>query len=357
MDGHDDDSGFIFHGNWREFLPIAATNLLLTLVTLGFYRFWATARERRYLWSRTQFIDERLEWTGTGREMFIGFLIALAIFVPLILFLQFGVQALIFRGMGGVAALGGLLAFAAILYLTGVAYFRALRYRLARTLWRGIRGGSNGSGYGFGFSYLWCSFLNVISIGLVVPWSMTTLWRERWEAMSFGPLTFEVGDGPATTGLYRFWLLAYLVIIVGLFVLFSMISTIATGNGDAPDPRDFVLIAIASMVIFYLVVPTAFLAYYAAFYRRMVGEMRLGGLDFDFRATTGDWLKLILGHIGLVIVTLGLGYVFIGYRNWSFFVRHMSVGGTIDASLLTQSVTQEGNDAEGLADAFDIGAI
>lgn len=33
-----------FTGNWREYLPIAATNVLLIIVTLGIYRFWAKAR-------------------------------------------------------------------------------------------------------------------------------------------------------------------------------------------------------------------------------------------------------------------------------------------------------------------------
>ncbi|RYY36921.1 MAG: DUF898 family protein, partial [Sphingomonadales bacterium] len=41
---------FEFHGTWREFAPIAFTNLLLTIVTLGIYSFWARTRERQYLW-------------------------------------------------------------------------------------------------------------------------------------------------------------------------------------------------------------------------------------------------------------------------------------------------------------------
>ena len=73
-DADDPDSAFGFTGTWREFAPIAFTNLLLTIVTLGIYRFWATARERRYLWSRTRFVDEHLEWAGTGMELFLGFL-------------------------------------------------------------------------------------------------------------------------------------------------------------------------------------------------------------------------------------------------------------------------------------------
>ena len=39
-------------------------------------RSWAKAGSRRYLWSRTWFIDDELAWTGTGKEMFIGFIAA-----------------------------------------------------------------------------------------------------------------------------------------------------------------------------------------------------------------------------------------------------------------------------------------
>lgn len=64
-----------FTGTLREFIPIAASNAALTIVTLFVYRSWAKARERRYLWSRTRFIDDQLQWTGSGLEMFIGFVI------------------------------------------------------------------------------------------------------------------------------------------------------------------------------------------------------------------------------------------------------------------------------------------
>ncbi len=53
MTDKQDEKAFEFNGTWREYAPIAFTNLLLTIVTLGIYRFWATARTRRYLWSLT----------------------------------------------------------------------------------------------------------------------------------------------------------------------------------------------------------------------------------------------------------------------------------------------------------------
>ena len=72
---------FGFKGTWQGYAPIAFTNLLLTIVTLGIYTFWARTRTRRYLWSQTRFIDDRLEWTGTGLELFIGYMLAILFFV------------------------------------------------------------------------------------------------------------------------------------------------------------------------------------------------------------------------------------------------------------------------------------
>ncbi|MFM7304801.1 MAG: DUF898 family protein, partial [Alphaproteobacteria bacterium] len=58
-------------------------NLGLNLVTLWFYRFWAKTRWRRHIWSNISLLGDPVEYTGTGAEMFKGFLIALAVLAPL----------------------------------------------------------------------------------------------------------------------------------------------------------------------------------------------------------------------------------------------------------------------------------
>jgi uncharacterized membrane protein YjgN (DUF898 family) len=356
------ESAFEFRGTWREFLPIAATNLLLTLVTLGFYRFWATTRERRYLWSRTHFIDDRLEWAGTGKEMFLGFLIVMAAFIPILLFLNFGLQALVLRGEFALATGGAIAAYTALLYLFNVARFRALRYRLSRTYWHGIRGGSDDRGWSYGASALWKSVLGALPLGLCIPWATVRLWRERWGAMSFGPHAIEPGEGPAARGLMGRYLLLWftpvllviVAVVAGAGAIFASMAAPQPAGG-APNPAMGTVFALS--LAFYLIWGLAALFYYAAFFRKVVGEMSLSGLTFSFTARTRHWFGLVLGNLALVVFTLGLGLVFVGYRNWSFFVRHMDATGDIDTAALTQSTTRTTSDAEGLADAFDIGAI
>ncbi len=341
---------FGFSGTWKDYAPIAFTNLLLTIVTLGFYRFWATTRTRQYLWSHTRFIDETLEWTGTGMELFIGFLLVLLLLGAPIVFLQFGVQALIFQGYTTLAFTLGFVAFAIIFYLGGVARFRALRYRLSRTWWHGIRGGSNDKGWAYGWSYCWRYVVAMSALYLLIPWAMMSLWNDRWNKMSFGPYTFEAkaGPGPIFKRFLLFYLLPF-VLVIGLFFL-------AFSGGQATSAT---AVAMTVLVIFlaYLGIGVVALVYYAKFFRVAVGGMSLSTLRFKFRARSYDWLMLILGDIGLVIVTLGIGAIFLNYRHWKFFITHLDATGEISLAELTQSTTAAPGQGEGLADAFDIGAI
>ncbi len=359
------DSAFVFTGDWREFAPIAFTNLLLTIVTLGIYHFWGKARVRRYLWSNTRFIDDRLEWTGTGLELFIGYLIAIALF-----FVPFGainliVQGVLLRGHAGMAGLIVFCLYIALLYLFGVAIFRALRYRLSRTFWHGIRGGSNDQGFAYGLDYFWRSIVGTLALGLMIPWSMTSLWNRRWNAMSFGPMRFsaEASWGP----IFPRFMLFYITPII-LLVLVGVVAGAAVGTGalagispnTPPSPSiiiTFALLGIAFYLVFFGVLGIIAMVYYSAYFREAVGSMRLGELWFAFNARTMDWVKLYLGNFALVVVTIGIGSIFLPYRNWAFFVRHMEAYGSVHLDDMTRSMTRTPGQGEGLLDALDVGAF
>lgn len=353
-------SAFAFEGSWKEYAPIAFSNLLLTIVTLGFYRFWATTRTRRYLWSRTRFIDDQLEWTGTGLELFKGFLMVLALIGLPFLFLQFGVQALVIRGMGGVAGALAVSAVFLIFYLGGVARFRALRYRLSRTYWHGIRGGANDGGWKYGWSYIWKTICGMVPLYLMVPWSMISLWNERWNKMSFGPHGF-IAEAKVRPVFMRF-LLFYLAPFLLALGVFAVLATRGTWVGSTflhtnyPPAIAFIAMLVIILGVYALLGLIA-LAYYAAFLREGIGALRLENIDFRFEAATDDWLKLFFGDILLVVATLGVGWLFLQYRHWKFFITHLEAYGEIDLDALTQSSTRESSHGEGLLDAMDVGAF
>ena len=349
---------FAFTGTWRDYLPIAISNLLLTIVTLGVYRFWAKARERRYLWSHTRFIDDRLEWAGTGREMFTGFLFAMLLFGPPFLFIQFGSQALVLRGHGAVAGVLFVGVYMFLLYVFGLARFRALRYRLSRSYWHGIRGGSDVAGFAYGWSAVWKPAVGWLAFALMVPWSMARLWNERWSAMSFGPNRFEA-DALAAPLMLRWLALMFSPLLVFALAGIVGFAAVFAIGGTAPGipPLSVILAGIGLVAAMYFLIGLIGLFYYAAFYRQAIGSLSLGGLRFHFEARSKDWLLLFLGDVALVVGTLGLGICFLGYRHWSFLIRHLGATGEVDLTQLTQSTTRAPREAEGFADAFDLGAI
>src|SRR5260370_42562133 len=74
-----------FTGNDGAFRRLVTRGALLELITAGFYRFWLTTDIRRHLWSRTQIDGDALEYTGRGKELLVGFLIARAVLGPFFL--------------------------------------------------------------------------------------------------------------------------------------------------------------------------------------------------------------------------------------------------------------------------------
>ena len=68
-----------------DFRRLVFRGALLEFVTVGFYRFWLATDMRRHLWSHTSVEGDAAEYTGTAKELFLGFLFALAILAPIYL--------------------------------------------------------------------------------------------------------------------------------------------------------------------------------------------------------------------------------------------------------------------------------
>src|SRR5215468_7532465 len=116
--------------------PPPTETLAPALLTLGFYRFWGRTRIRRYLWSRLTLLEDRFEYDGTGMELFVRFLLVVAVVL-----LPLGAVGLILRfaGLPLPAVIAGRYAvFLVIFYLSLVGHYTGQRYRLSRSLWRGI---------------------------------------------------------------------------------------------------------------------------------------------------------------------------------------------------------------------------
>jgi uncharacterized membrane protein len=196
---------------------------LLTVLTLGIYRFWMKTRLRRWYWSAIRPGGIPLEYVGTPYEKLLGFLIAvviLAFYIGVVnLILMFASFALF---QGNFAAY--LLSFLGLVPLWFYAQYRARRYVLARTRWRGLRFGLEPGAWGYvGRAMLYWA-LTIVSAGLLLPLMTYRLERYRTERTFLGDTRLRQGGG--WTMLYRS--MRWLFVAAGLAVAGA--GVFASGN-------------------------------------------------------------------------------------------------------------------------------
>ena len=115
-----------FTGSGSEYFRIWIVNLLLTIVTLGFYYPWAKARRLAYFHGNTEVDGDALAFLGDPRKMLRGYL--LVVLAWLLYLLASRLSPPLAAGIG------------VLFVLAWPALWRAsLQFRLANTSWRGVR--------------------------------------------------------------------------------------------------------------------------------------------------------------------------------------------------------------------------
>ncbi len=182
-------------------------------MTLGIYRFWYKTDLRRWYWRHTIVGGSAFEYRGTGRELLIGFLFALAVLVPIYLVVALGG---LFAGEVVGVALNVVFALVFLLLVQYGAY-RSRRYRLTRTVWRGLRFDQTGSAWAYaGLSFGWI-LATILTLGLAFPMMRRSLEGYRIRHTRFG--TAEGRFAAPAWPLIRAWLLMVGPLIACLIVL------------------------------------------------------------------------------------------------------------------------------------------
>lgn len=180
-----------FTGDRGAFTNLVSKGAALELVTFGFYRFWLVTDVRRHLWSNTSVNGDAAEYTGRAKELLLGFLFALAILVPIYLaYFLVTIEVERFQGFASTPLFISFYAFGQF------AIYRARRYRLTRTVWRGVRFWMDGSGWAYSLRAMLWGLLVFLTLGLALPWREASLERYKMQHSHYGDLHGDfVGDG------------------------------------------------------------------------------------------------------------------------------------------------------------------
>lgn len=383
-----------YRGDPAKLFPLALGTGVLGVVTLGIYRFWAKARIRRHVWSKVQLGEDGFEFTGTGLEMFLGFLMAvvvLAVYLAVVQLVLFAVGIrFVFDPQNEMEELAQgvsiLLSFLAVLPLMLFAAYRARRYKLARTRFRGIRFAMENAAGGYMLRGLLYLALTVGTLGLLWPLMTFRLESYMTERTWYGTARFR--QGGRWTGLYR----AYGQVLSGMALFAAGIGlSVASGGGMAVATLTLGLTWMVVGLIVYRVQAFAYL---------MSHKEMDGGLGFraEPRTKTVVWLYIkgvmivgLLGGVASAMIFAPLGTMMVGIEEASqlvqleiavlgvlsyllvltvfgaltlvfvsqpilgHFVDSVTVTGVPALDIVRQRVSDRGADAEGLADALDMG--
>jgi uncharacterized membrane protein YjgN (DUF898 family) len=380
-----------FAGRRGPLFRLALRTGLLTVLTLGLYRFWMKTRLRRYYWSSVRPGGHPLEYVGEPMEKLLGFLIAvvaLAFYIGIVnLVLMYLSFALLH---GNVTAYA--LSFVGVIPIWFYAMYRARRYVLARTRWRGLRFGADPGAWGYAGRALLHWGITILSLGIL--WPRMTFMLEKYKIDRTWLGNQRLHQGGRWQMLYPVFLPALLsgvLLAIGLYMV---------GGGDGAGGA---LAAVGSVTL----LPA--LVHYAVQSRRLLANTRTAGpLGLVAQPRTGRVLGIYAGGYALILVALGalifaaliafgtlfgiaaatlptledlpdvpawipaslgvasyflvfllwgvLGHVFVTLPLWRHYAETLTVTGTENLSALRQRPRDELAQAEGFAEALDLGA-
>jgi uncharacterized membrane protein YjgN (DUF898 family) len=300
-----------FQGSTGSLFAIQAVNVLLTLLTLGIYYFWGTARVRAYLLGQSDLERDRFAYHGTGRELLVGFVKGVVVFgVPVVtlsvLPQVYGAPAAVVNALSSLLWLVGLL-------LVPVAMVGSRRYRLSRTSWRGIRFSFRGPVREFVGIFVAGTILTSITLGIYYPVFVTRRQAFMVSHAYFGSRKFDFdGRGRA---------------LIGSFLL---------------------------MVLLFL--PTFGLSWFWFSARRnrfFAEHTRFGATRFRSTVTGGRLAWLQISNVVAIVLTLGLAWPWTVVRGVRFYFRYLTLEGPFDVSDVLQDVRAASATGEGLAGLLD----
>jgi uncharacterized membrane protein YjgN (DUF898 family) len=377
-----------FTGNGTEYFKIWIVNILLTIVTLGFYHPWARVRTSRYFFGNTHLDNSNFEYHATGKQLFIGFLISMGLLIIYLVLSQFS------------PVLGAILAIAIFLASPWIIW-RSIKFNLRMISYRNVRFGFDGSLKGSYVTFLAYPMAMLIGFGIVIAIVMGVLsqvlaggavvvagfmflffypaFLAMFNKISSNYLTngAHFGQGSFTAdlkfkpffmimlkGIGLGVLLAFLTLaIIGLLAYFTVgfgeITHLAEQMSNveaAVDPGAIMFVFIGLVYLLFIVLGIYVAAYLKARHRTyLFNETTLdNAINFDSALQADKLFGIHLGNLLMMIFTLGLAYPWAKVRAYRYLTETIQVDAKDGFDGYMSQQGGEGALGEELGEAFDI---
>ena len=261
-------------------------------------------------------------------------------------------------------------------FLLPVAVYRARRYRLTRTQWRGIRGAQTESAGIYAVKVLAYLIFNVLTLTLAIPYFATKLAGYRLNNTWLGDqkLEFQGRSGPlyksyltAVGMFFGVWILAILLIGgTGVIIYVGAgLSTDIVNNRPTPDQLKelvpFLLLLFIPVLLSLLFLQVPLIWFSASKAQYFTAQTRLLGASFELRMNRWAFVWLVLSNEFMALLSLGLLLPYVYRRYAQFVTERLMILSELDVENLLQSMREAPKTGEGLADVrgntFDVGGF
>jgi uncharacterized membrane protein YjgN (DUF898 family) len=188
------------------------------------------------------------------------------------------------------------------------AIYRARRYRMTRTVWRGVRFSMTGSGLSYAWRVALWTVLVLVSLGIALPWRQAALERFKMRHAAYGHLhgAFDGTGGQLFRRGFGLWLAIWILVLVPFAFGVAVHGVVA--------------LVIAAVEVFAL--PFIYAMYRAIEWRWWVSGVRFGDVRFESDMRQGELVDLywkVLGWSCLIVVglavwfgaTMGIGFTLV----------------------------------------------
>ena len=307
ISGNTQNTKVNYFGKGIEFAGIFFKNLLLTIFTLGIYYPWAKVELLQYHYKNSELNEKNFQLHAKPKEIFIGFI---KIYVFLILFyIIIAIAGYTNNTILLLSAIG--LFYLLLLFLIPVAIHSTIRYRTAKSSWKGIFFKYLGSRSELFWLYLKGIFLTILTLGIYGFWFSVDMRKYIFSHLRFGDLSFDFHGKGKTL----FW------------------------------------ITIKFCILFFLTLGIYSFWYYRDLYRfyaqntTVTQNGKTQHLKFNMKAV--DLFELMFINGLLFVFTLGIATPWIIIRTFKFFFRFTEVDGYIDTNKIQQVKYDDFDDATG----------
>lgn len=329
---------FVFHGNAGEYFGIWISNLLLTIITIGFYAPWAKVRRLRYFYGNTKLANRTFDFTGIPTRILAGRLIAAAVYFTFAIGGQYSTK---------LAVAGFILLFLVLPWLLRATFrFNARNSKYSNS--RLFFSGTTGQIY---VTFIICLVLTVLSLGLLLPYALWLYKRYQFDHLHLGQLDFKLSV-PVGSFFKAVYVPFLLILAAGAAIgLLGAISGVGTQTLQGGISLLIMLAAAAVYVLFLCIFPLI----QARLYKATWNHVSVGRNHFECDINQWRYAWIVISNWIARIVSLGLLSAWAAIRIYRYRIESLSIRLVNHPNqLLTLAQKDPAAFAEELTDILDI---